>query len=301
MSSFGKAQEVKEGVQRSLYTGVENFKVVAVNPTKDEIEAIYGREINFDPEYVSVDQVSDADGEREAAQIRLDFYLSNEDDSISTKIQFYVTDTHHKSESGKYRVINSFGRETWLDEDAIKTGQAPSNMSWYNMDGVKVAKRGETQVIAFLVNLLNLPYKSEDPTEQYARIDKEEWAKIFTGDVTLLRNVIESTNNKVGVLLGVKTSGEGKLSQTAFNRSTLRQYQKESKRSDKFKYLLKELKNAKDNGAYGNVDFGAEHCILGEHNITPSTLSNDNSNQTDIFATAPASDDSSADDDWLSA
>ena len=37
-NSFGKAQEVADGPIRKLYTGAENFKVIAVNPTKEEIE-----------------------------------------------------------------------------------------------------------------------------------------------------------------------------------------------------------------------------------------------------------------------
>ena len=69
-------------------------------------------------------------GEREVGQIRLDFFLANEDNSITTKIQFYVGDTHHKSASGKYRVINSFGKDTWLTGEAIKDKNIPDNMYW---------------------------------------------------------------------------------------------------------------------------------------------------------------------------
>ncbi len=217
MSGFGTGQEVGEGFQRKLYVGAENFKVVSINPSKEELEALYDREINFDPEYIGETKVSDADGERDAKQIRLDFYLANEDNSVTTKIQFYVADTHHKSQTGKFKVINSFGRDTWLDQQAIQSKQVPDNMSWYSADGVKVAKRGEVELISFLVNLLNLPFnldKVEDVSEAYAKISKEEWAKIFAGDVTLLRNVVAGTNNKIGVLLGVKTKGDGKLVQT---------------------------------------------------------------------------------------
>ena len=52
MSGFGKEVEVSGGAVRKLYVGAENFKVVGINPTKAELEVMYGREINFDPEYV---------------------------------------------------------------------------------------------------------------------------------------------------------------------------------------------------------------------------------------------------------
>ena len=288
MSGFGKQVEVGEGIQRKLFTGAENFKVVGINPTKAELETLYGREINFDPEYIGTTKVTDSDGEREVPQIRLDFYLANEENTVTTKLQFYIADTHHKSQTGKYKVINSFGRDTWLDQDAIKTKQIPDNMSWYKVDGVKVAKRGEVELISFLVNLLNLPWdlsKVDDPSEAYAQISKEEWVKIFAGDTTLLRNVVDSTNNKIGVLLGVKTKGDGKLVQTTFNRHTLRQYVVAGSKNEKYKYILKDLDEAVAAGAFGNVNFGPRDLAIREH----------------VFATAdaPAEEVTADDDDWL--
>tara|TARA_R110000782_G_scaffold9079_1_gene29417 strand:+ start:425 stop:1348 length:924 start_codon:yes stop_codon:yes gene_type:complete len=304
MSAFGKEVEVKEGSSVKLYTGVENFRVVAVNPTKEEMEKMYDRELNFTPEYVGTTKVTDSDGEREVDQVRLDFFLANEDNSITTKVQFYVADTHHRSATGKYKCINSFGRDIWLEKDAVQTKTLPDNLSWYNADGVKVAKRGETEMISFLVNLLNLPFnldKVSDVSEAYARIDKAEWAKIIGGDVTLLRSIVAGTNNKVGILLGVKTTGEGKLRQTALNKHTLRQFTLSSTKPAKYKYILKDLDDAKANGALGNVDFGPRTLILGEHQLEATVISDENTNQTDIFATAetPTGSDMEDDQDWL--
>ena len=304
MSGFGKQVEVGEGIQRKLFTGAENFKVVGINPTKAELETLYGREINFDPEYIGTTKVTDSDGEREVPQIRLDFYLANEENTVTTKLQFYIADTHHKSQTGKYKVINSFGRDTWLDQDAIKTKQIPDNMSWYKVDGVKVAKRGEVELISFLVNLLNLPWdlsKVDDPSEAYAQISKEEQVKNFAGDTTLLRNVVDSTNNKIGVLLGVKTKGDGKLVQTTFNRHTLRQYVVAGSKNEKYKYILKDLDEAVAAGAFGNVNFGPRDLAIREHEITPTAISTENTNQLDVFATAdaPAEEVTADDDDWL--
>jgi|TARA_R110002051_G_C8740833_1_gene499058 hypothetical protein len=302
MSAFGKEVEVKEGSAIKLYTGAENFKVVAVNPTKTELESMYGRELNFTPEYIGTTKVTDGDGEREVGQIRLDFFLANEDNSITTKIQFYIGDTHHKSASGKYRVINSFGKDTWLTGEAIKDKDIPDNMSWYNTDGLKVAKRGEIELISFLVNLLNLPFnldKVSDVSEAYARIDKDNWEKIFKGDVGLLKSIIDGTNNKIGVLLGVKTKGDGKLVQACFNKHTLRQFTIPSNKATKFKWLAKDLEESKAAGSFGNVEFGKNDFILCEHQITPTVISSDNTNQVDIFATADAGSESEDPEGWL--
>ena len=304
MSGFGKEVEVSGGAVRKLYVGAENFKVVGINPTKAELEVMYGREINFDPEYVGTTKVTDSDGEREVPQVRLDFYLANEDNSLTTKLQFYIADTHHKSQTGKYKVINSFGRDTWLDGEAIKTKVVPDNMHWYRSDGVKVAKRGEVELISFMVNLLNLPFnldKVSDVSEAYASISKEQWAAIFGGDTSLLKGLIDNTNNKIGVLLGVKTKGDGKLVQTTFNRHTMRQYVIPSSRAEKFKYVLKDLDESQAAGAFGNVDFGPRDLSLREHNITPTAISTENASQMDVFAVATPSEDgvTAESDDWL--
>lgn len=304
MSNFGKGSDA--GGVRKLFTGVENFKVIAINPTKEQLEKIYGREINYDPQYMNETKVSDGDGEREVKQIRLDFYLSNEDtqNPINTKISFYVSATHHKSQTGKLKVINDFGKTTWLTEEDIKAGSVPQNMSWYNTSGLKVARRGEEEVLDFIANLLNLPFdlsKLTDISDAYARVSKDEWNTIFGGDVTLFEKGIESTNNKVGVLLGVKTKQDGGLTQSAYTRLSLRQYTLHSKKADKFKWLLKNVLDAKANGAFGAVEFGSDDLALREFKITPTELSSNNApQQLDAFeAVAQEESVTEKDSDWL--
>lgn len=302
MSNFGKGKEISDGGGRKLFTGAENFKVVAVNPTKTELEAIYGREVSYEPEYTGTTTVSDGDGEREVNQVRLDFFLSNEDanNQINTKVSFYVADTHHKSQTGKVKVINAFGRTTWLTKEDIQSGEMPANMTWYNATDIKVAKRGEEEVIDFLVNLLNLPFdlsKVDDPSDAYAKISKEEWKTIISGDVTIFRDVIGSTNNKIGVVLGVKTKADGGQMQSVYNRKTFRQYVLNGTKADRFKWVLKDIHDAKANGALGNVDFGPDSLALAEYSVTPTQLSLDNMGSgDDAFATT---EDTSSDDDWL--
>jgi hypothetical protein len=289
MSAFGKEVEITDGAEIKLYTGVENFKVVALNPSKEEMEEMYGREINFTPEYTGEVEVEDSDGKRTVKQIRLDFFLANEDSSITTKLQFYVSDTHHKSSTGKLKCINSFGADIWLEKDAVDNQNLPDNLQWYNADGVKIARRGEIELISFLVNLLNLPYdlsKVSDVSDAYAKINDQEWKTMINqGNVELLRNIIGNTNNKIGILLGVKTNGEGKLRQTTLNRTTFRQFVLSSKKATKYKYALKDLESAKANGALGNVDFGSNSLLLQEHVIEETVISDENTNQTDIFGT----------------
>lgn len=304
MSSFGKSQEVKEGSVRKLYTGVENFKVLAVNPSKEELEKIYGREIDYDPEYLSETNVSDADGEREVKQVRFDFFLTNDDvdNPINTKISYYVSNTHHKGQSGKIRVINAYGRTTWLTEEDIRNKTLPSNMQWFDDTKLKVAKRGEEELIGFLVNLLNLPWdlsKLTDKSEAEAVISSDDWKNIFNGDFSLIKNVISSTNNKIGLLLGVKTKGNGTMQQSFYGAHTLRQFTLSSNKADKYKWLHKDLSETKAAGALGNVEFGPEDYQLREFTVKPTQLSiEDMPADEDVFAGQGSAPESS-DDDWM--
>ena len=302
-NGFGSSQEVQEGPVVKYYTGVENFKVVAVNPSKEELEAIYGRELNFTPEYIGETDVEDGDGKRVVPQYRIDLYLANEDNSITTKAQFYIADTHHLSATGKYKVINDFGRTTWLTKEDIQSKTLPENMQWFNQSGLKVAKRGEDHLIDFLVNLLNLPYKIEelsDVSNAHAYITSENWAKIFSGDTSLLSGIINNTNNKIGLLLGVKTKADGKLVQTVYNRKTLRQYTKSSNRAGKYSYLAKDVAASKAAGAFGNVEFGDDDYEIREFVVNPTAISAENSNQTDVFAQASGAQDEFADNsNWM--
>jgi hypothetical protein len=299
MSTFGQQVESKEGAVIKMHTGVQNFKVVSVNPTKEELESFYGRELKYTPEYISKTSVTDADGDREVDQIRLDFYLENEDLGLKEKIQFYVENTHQKSSTGKFKVLNAFGKDTWLDKESIQSGQMPSNMGWYMSEGVKVAKRGEAEVISFLVNLLNLPgaAKAVNIDDAKASIDASEWDQIIrTGDVSILRNIIKGVNNSVGVLLGVKTKDDGKMYQQVMNKMTLRGFVMKGSRKDKYSPLSKRLDQAKASGSYSTIDFGPADLEFREYDVNPSKVNSSNESTEDIFSTAvePA-----GADDWM--
>ena len=46
----GNTQESKEAAEIKRYVGIGTSKVLAINPTKAELEKIYGRDIQNDPQ-----------------------------------------------------------------------------------------------------------------------------------------------------------------------------------------------------------------------------------------------------------
>ena len=50
--AFGKAVESKEAVEFKRYVGIAPVQIVAVNPTKKELESIYNTTLEKEPEYL---------------------------------------------------------------------------------------------------------------------------------------------------------------------------------------------------------------------------------------------------------
>ena len=129
--SIAKGRETAENVNSRVYfTGVTPLKILAINPTKKELEAIYGREMEKEPEYLSAD-------ENNIKKMRIDFIcqihkndrLKVDLDSIE-RVSFFIEDKPRiGQESGKYQVINIYGETTWATKEQIKEGKLPENLS----------------------------------------------------------------------------------------------------------------------------------------------------------------------------
>lgn len=283
MSNFGKSKAANDGYVRKLYTGVENFKIEIINPTLDELKIMYGDNARAD-EYVSESELKDGSGNTigKAPQIKIVLHLNNDaeegEESIKTRATYYFTKTPYKTRDGnKTQFINLYGQTMWLTNEQIAQSlplytQTGANGTYeFDATGMRPAYRNEDNFISLVRNLLNLPSLKnlEDKSTSASQLSASDWEAIFRGDVSTLNSIFNSTNNKVGFLLGVK-SAEDKKYQDVFNKSTLRQY---SKASGKFDYLRKQVQDAQSAGAYPNTDFGDPSYKLSEalEDAKPST------------------------------
>lgn len=256
MTTFGKGSAASDGYVNKIFTGVENFKVVAVNPNHQQLIEMYGEKAK-EPSYTTVNDDS-------KQQVLINFFLDNQaeegEESIKTRLSFFIVNGERVSEAkGKKEFINVYGQSAWLPLD----GSVPANMSWFDTEGMRPAFVGEVQFIQALRNLLNLPSKdnAENPDDAKSQFSVQDWQAMFNGTFTTVQTIVAGTENKIGVLLGAKTTNDGKLYQDTFNRSTLRQY---AKASGKFSYLREQVENAQNNGAYANTDFGDPSYKLAE-------------------------------------
>ena len=73
--AFAKGNESVEAAPISRYIGVAPVFVLAVNPTKEELEKLYDTELEKAPEYISETEVGLEGNKYKVPQVRLDFIV----------------------------------------------------------------------------------------------------------------------------------------------------------------------------------------------------------------------------------
>lgn len=186
----------------STYKGVGLVKVLAVNPTLAELQAI-GLNYNNEPEYKSQTDTGEA-------KIRLDFIVGNS--KLKTKHTFFLEDRERSNNAGdKFEFINNYGQTSWgttLEEVVNRKGR--NGNTWYKKEGARKAYVGEGDLIQFLSDWLNV-----NPDDQ---VYIENMDKIFTGDVSELRQYVKAAADNEIYLLFTVRENEGKYYQNTYNR-----------------------------------------------------------------------------------
>lgn len=192
----------KESVEGSfkMYKGMAAFNIVAVNPTKAELEALTGRELENEPEYVGK-----TDEGKE--QVRIVFYSKTAPDAklnngieMLIPISFMLTKDYRVGQtSGKYQIIDKFGRTAWATKEEVQSKaipqytSGPANIS----TDYRLAWQGEEFLIDFLIQWLNIPspavYKDKVWVMKENTDDSEvslDMATLFKGDVKELKELV---------------------------------------------------------------------------------------------------------------
>lgn len=191
--------------ETKLYTGLRNMKVVAINPSQAEMEAI-GYNPKNAPVYLT-------DGEEAGVKkLRLDFFLTGEDDNggrIRTKIAFFLENKHRVNQAGtKGEWINDIGRTAWGTAT-----DAPTQYAWFDAKTARPCKIGEGDVHQFLVNWLNVQPGDE------AKLDNFD--AMFNGNYNELRGLLAANpDNEVKVLLTVRDGKYQSAYTKYFDRAT---------------------------------------------------------------------------------
>lgn len=283
--AFGHGQVSTEAVATPKYIGVAPVTILAINPNKTQLESIYGRAVEEEPKYVSQTN-PDAEG-KVYPSVMISVFVKTDKEATgidyNTRMTFFLQKKYRKgSMSGKYQVIDKYGRTAWATQEDIQAKKIPMYTNGpANIDvDYRPCYIGEEELTAFLKNYMNIPEVKSyvngawidnpnvKPEECEARLENID--KYFTGDFSELKEIIGyQPNNKVKVLFGVRTSEDNKQYQTIYNKVTLRN------NSSNFAKLEKEIQSAKETGALANTEY--EICPLKEYVVKPSDLSSSSS------------------------
>lgn len=236
LMAFSAGQVSKEAGVISRYIGVGSVNVVAINPTKAQLEEIFGNEVESDPVYTGVQE---QDG-KQIRFARLDIVLktvpenNNGIENTSRMALFIREQYRYNRDQTKVQVIDKYGRTAWVTKEELAAKEVPtySNGKKANLDpDYRPCYQGEEDVTNFFKAFLNIPspmvYKNKEwvPAENLddclARFDSI--AKAFSGDFKEFVDAWKLQQaNKVKVLYGIRTTNEGKQYQTFYTKMFLR-------------------------------------------------------------------------------
>lgn len=170
---------------KKFYAGKTILRVLSVNPNKQQLEEL-GFKPKDEPNYSSNDKH------------RATFYFQDTTTNVIYNQAFFVENVDRVSNDGsKKQWINKAG-QTWWGADSTPTQQ------WQSSEGVRVAKKGESDLIDFVKVWLSA-YKE-------CQFTPEEIEAISKGDVTVLKSMAVTHKDKfVGALVGVQNAGDGKF------------------------------------------------------------------------------------------
>lgn len=299
--AVSKGVTATERAEIKRFIGVGAVNILAVNPTKDELEKIYGTTLQNDPVYVTPKSA-----DKPYEQVRIDFIIKvNDKDAVDadgnpieaiTKIAFFVNNAARKNKDNtKVQIIDKYGRTGWATQEEFKAKAIPvtSMGKQITIDkDYRAAYFGEEELTKFMKTFLNIPSvqkynantgewhdvpDSEKPSCEIRFDHIKDW---FKGDVKEIREAVSfQPTNTIKLLFGIRTTekdGKTVQYQDVFTREFVYGFQKNYTR------LEKQVNMAKQNGAYPNTEFLV--CPMIEYK-PQATQFKENA------ATAPVSDD----------
>lgn len=190
-----------EKTGRTLYTGLVNVQVVAINPTKAEMEKL-GYQPQKDPVYTV--EIG-TDEKKQYTKIALyvtgeGSYKDNEGvvkkGNVKSKIEYLISARQRVSQNGNIQFIDKFGNS------AYGSTKGTENMGWFwGKDGkdlvtnnkIREAYEGEADLIAAIKAWMAVDFGRE------CTIDN--WTNLVNGNLNELTSLMKAQpNNKLKVL-----------------------------------------------------------------------------------------------------
>ena len=279
--AIGKTAESTEGGDSfKRYVGLASSYVLAVNPSKKELDELRGFESANEPEYLK-----DTEEGKEAL---VTFIVRTDPDTnngvaITNKLVFTIVNVPaYNKDKTKVQVLDDFGNHVWANVEDVKAGKKLLNADGTTPAAIAeqyhMARKGECDLVDFLIKYLRVEspfaYNEETRTltwktnkeDSYFKLEKV--ADLFKGDFSEIKEAIAlRPNNKIGLLYGVRTK-EGKYYQTISTKGDLITFSNPGAKA--LAKLEKKLASVKNSGMYTTTEFRVGP--LQEWTVEPTNL-----------------------------
>lgn len=269
-----------DATESPKYVGVGVCKVIGFNPTKAQYKELLGYEPNNEPAYVGVQEVQG----KNIPFARISFVvktipeLSN-DIETTQLLTFFIRNQYRVgSQSGKFQVIDEYGRTAWADKATIDAhaqimySNGPAQIS----QNYRPLYVGEEALTTFIKALVNIPdpatyqngawvmKSSEELKECYCRLD--DIPNYFKGNFKEIKDTLAlRPDNKIKVVFGIRTTDSGQEYQDLYNEMVLKSS------SNNITKIQKEIEDRQANGALSNRYY--EYTPLHEYKVEPTDVS----------------------------
>lgn len=289
--AISKGNASKEAQEFKRYIGVCPVFVKAVNPNKAEHEKLFNTTLEEAPVYVQDKEDNNGNSYK---NVRISLVLQPDVEKIGFEMPlvtmplFITNQKQHGANSGKYQVVDKYGRFAWATEAEISAKEIPTYSNGKKADvsnDYRIAYVGEEDLTNFIRVFLCIPSITKwdnnekcmvpntdvKPEECECRLDVESIEKFFKGDFSEIKEILGfQPNNKIKVCLGVRTdANSGKLFQSVYTKKFMSNASTNYNSFDKA--LQADIAYASEHSKTLNTEYSAE--AVHEYSVTPTTFS----------------------------
>lgn len=307
--AISKGNASKEAQEFKRFIGVCPVFVKAVNPNKVEHEKLFNTTLEEAPVYVQDKEDSDSNSYK---NVRISVVLQPDTEKIGfdmplvTMPLFITNQKQHGANSGKYQVVDKYGRFAWATEAEISAKEIPTYSNGKKADisnDYRIAYVGEEDLTNFIRVFLCIPSITKwdnnekcmvpntdvKPEECECRLDIETFEKFFKGDFSDIKDILGfQPTNKIKVCLGVRTDANGKLFQSVYTKKFISNAATNYSSLDKA--LQADIAYATTHNKALNTEYSAK--AVHEYSVTPTTFTASESSEVTPSSDMPFDDSS---------
>ena len=307
--AISRGNASKEAQEFKRFIGVCPVFVKAVNPNKAEHEKLFNTTLEEAPVYIQDKEDNDGNSYK---NVRISVVLQPDTEKIGfdmplvTMPLFITNQKQHGANSGKYQVVDKYGRFAWATEAEISAKEIPTYSNGKKADisnDYRIAYVGEEDLTNFIRVFLCIPSITKwdnnekcmvpntdvKPEECECRLDIETFEKFFKGDFSEIKDILGfQPTNKVKVCLGVRTDANGKLFQSVYTKKFISNAATNYSSLDKA--LQADIAYATTHNKALSTEYSAK--AVHEYSVTPTTFTASESSEVTPSSDMPFDDSS---------